>query len=141
MATMKHHIDVVAKFVNSTNLPPEPTYPLLKELNKYIEPTDFFEMANLSSRKTGLPFIVWVSPRGGAKHDVRVKITTSPQASADWEAVVALRPEIKIVSGTLSKIHFDALKNWLELNYDTIVAFWDGSIEYTEDMLDQIKRV
>jgi hypothetical protein len=35
---------------------------------------DPFEMANLYPDETGLPMTVWVSPRGTARHDVRVKV-------------------------------------------------------------------
>ena len=35
---------------------------------------ELFEMANQFPRTTGLPMTVWVSPRGNARHDVRVKI-------------------------------------------------------------------
>jgi hypothetical protein len=31
-----------------------------------------FEMANLGQRNTGLPYVVWISVKGGARHDVRV---------------------------------------------------------------------
>ena len=34
---------------------------------------DLFEMANLYPGTTVLPMTVWVSPRGNARHDVRVK--------------------------------------------------------------------
>jgi hypothetical protein len=30
-------------------------------------------MANLGEKHTGLPFVVWISVRGGARHDVRLK--------------------------------------------------------------------
>ena len=31
-----------------------------------------FEMANLFSKHTGLPFVVWISYKGSAQHDIRV---------------------------------------------------------------------
>ena len=33
-----------------------------------------YEMVNLVPRITGLPMTVWASPRGQARHDVRIKI-------------------------------------------------------------------
>ena len=33
-----------------------------------------FEMANLRPDRTNLPFVVWVSQKDGARHDVRVKV-------------------------------------------------------------------
>ena len=37
-----------------------------------VEAEDLFEMANLFPVTTGLPMTVWVSPRGNARHDVRI---------------------------------------------------------------------
>jgi hypothetical protein len=39
-----------------------------------LETDDLFEMANLFPCTTGLPMTVWVSPRGNARHDVRIKV-------------------------------------------------------------------
>jgi hypothetical protein len=39
------------------------------------EPDGLFEMANVSPKRTGLPFVVWISPKAGELHDVRVKIS------------------------------------------------------------------
>ena len=33
-----------------------------------------YEMVNLVPRMTGLPMTVWASPRGQARHDVRIKV-------------------------------------------------------------------
>jgi hypothetical protein len=43
------------------------------------EADDLFQMANLFPRTTGLPVTVWVSPRGNARHDVRVKVNMTPE--------------------------------------------------------------
>jgi hypothetical protein len=39
-----------------------------------VEPEDLFEVANLYPSTTALPMTVWVSPRGNAEHDVRVRV-------------------------------------------------------------------
>jgi hypothetical protein len=39
------------------------------------EADELYEMANLYPAETGLPMTVWVSPRGRARHDVRVRST------------------------------------------------------------------
>ena len=46
----------------------------MREAN--AEGDELFEMANLFPRTTGLAMTVWVSPRGNARHDVRVKVNT-----------------------------------------------------------------
>ena len=42
---------------------------------RVVETEDLYTMSNLSPRRTGLPFVVWISPKGGALHDVRVKVS------------------------------------------------------------------
>jgi hypothetical protein len=38
------------------------------------EADELYEMVNLVPRLTGLPMTVWASPRGAARHDVRIKV-------------------------------------------------------------------
>jgi hypothetical protein len=42
------------------------------------EVDDLYEMANLFPGTTGLPMAVWVSPRGRARLDARVKDSLTP---------------------------------------------------------------
>ena len=42
-----------------------------------VEPEDLFEMANLYPSTTGLPMTVWVSPRGNAHHELRVRVNVT----------------------------------------------------------------
>src|SRR4051794_23718638 len=58
------------------------------------ENDELFEMANLFPRTTGLPMTVWVSPRGNARHDVRVKVnmTHGNQVTISNTAVVGVCP-------------------------------------------------
>jgi hypothetical protein len=58
------------------------------------ETDELFEMPNLFPRTTGLPMTVWVSPRGGARHDFRVKVdmTHGNRMDIAYTAVVGVRP-------------------------------------------------
>ena len=58
------------------------------------ETDELFKMANLFPRKTGLAMNIWVSPRGNARHDVRVKVnmTHGDQMNIANTALVAVRP-------------------------------------------------
>ena len=98
------------------------------------EERDLFEMANLFPRTTGLPVTVWVSPRGGARHDVRVKVSQTP---GDWmdindTAVVAVRPRPVLLHGDLAAEIARAVATWIELNATVLVAYWDGEIDTLE---------
>jgi hypothetical protein len=101
-----------------------------------------FEMANISPKRTGLPFVVWISPKAGAQHDVRVKVSEGPKVHSADLVSVAIRPEIRVVSGSKMTAHDLALlKKWVELNYDVIIKYWDGDIEYTEDAIAALKAI
>jgi hypothetical protein len=96
-----------------------------------LEPEDLFEMANLFPRTTGLPMTVWVSPRGNARHDVRVKVnmTHGNQMNATNTAVVGLRPAPHVIAGRLAPEDERAVFQWVSLNADALVAYWDGQID------------
>ena len=92
---------------------------------------DLFEMANLYPDTTGLPMTVWISPRGNARHDVRVKVnmTHGNQMSIANTAVVGVRPTPRVISGRLSPGDAQALFGWISLNTDALVAYWEGRID------------
>ena len=97
-----------------------------------VEDTDdLFEMANLYPRTTGLPMTVWVSPRGNARHDVRIKVnmTHGDQMNVDNTAVVAVRPAPSVIEGRLSTADERAVFAWIALNAAALIAYWDGAID------------
>jgi hypothetical protein len=98
-----------------------------------------FEMANLSLKRTGLPFVVWISPKGGASHDVRVNVSRGPKVhTSEWESV-AIRPDVHVIGGTMSADDLGLLRRWVDLNRDVLIKYWDGEIEYTEDAIAALK--
>ncbi len=92
-----------------------------------------FEMANLFPRTTGLPMTIWVSPKGGARHDARVKVSMTPgRMDLANTAVVAIRPRPRVIAGELSTADFDAVSRWIAANQETLIAFWEESIDSVE---------
>jgi len=100
-----------------------------------------FEVANLRPERTGLPFVVFISQRGGAWHDVRVKLARGAKVHPSDMITVAVRPTPRIIRGRLNTQEFDLVRRWIELNMDVLVDYWNGDTEYTEDALDAIKSV
>src|SRR6476620_1780065 len=99
---------------------------------------DLYLMTNLPSRLTGLPFVVWISPKGNPRHDVRVKVSPGPRAKPGEFITVAVRPKVKVVGGHMSADHLALLSQWIGLNREALVEFWDGRLEYTPDVLARI---
>ena len=98
-----------------------------------------FEMANPRLERTGLPFVVFISRKDGARDDVRVKIARSPRVWLENMATVVVRPVPRIVGGEIDGREFALLARWIELNRDVLVRYWNGEIEYTEDAIAAIR--
>jgi hypothetical protein len=109
----------------------------VKEIERAVAPEDdgefdddrdLFEMANLYPDTTGLPMTIWVSPRGNARHDVRVNVnmTHGNQMYIADTAVVGVRPTPRVIAGELSPADTQAVFQWVALNKDVLVAYWEG---------------
>jgi hypothetical protein len=113
-------------------------------MQKVREPDvdELFEMANLFPRTTGLPMTVWVSPRGNARHDVRIKvnITHGDQMNIANTAVVGVRPAPHVIAGRLSPDDQRAVFEWVALNAAAILEYWDGRID-TIELGQLLKRI
>jgi hypothetical protein len=99
-----------------------------------------YEMANLFPKHTGLPFVVWISVRGGARHDVRVKVSSSAKAVPGDMATVGVRPGIKVLEGKMETQALTLLRGWIELNRSTLISYWEGEID-TQDALEALVKV
>ena len=100
-----------------------------------------FDMANLRPRTTGLPFVVFISQRGNAQHDVRVKVSPGPRVHSNSMGVYAVRPFRHESGPPLNSADAAALEKWIDLNRDVLVDFWHADIEYTEDAIEQLRKV
>lgn len=103
---------------------------------------DIFEMTNLSPRMTGLPMSVWVSPRGNARHDVRIKVnmTHGRQMNIDNTAVVTVRPSPRVAAGHLTSDDQRVVAAWIVLNAQAIIDYWDEKLD-TDQLLTSLKRL
>ena len=99
-----------------------------------VETDDLFDLANLFPRTTGLPMTVWVSPRGNARHDARVKVhmTHGNQMNPANTAVVGIRPGPHVIAGRLLPDDQRAVFEWASLNTAALVAYWEGQIDTIE---------
>jgi hypothetical protein len=107
-----------------------------------IPDDDLYEMTNIYPRTSGLPMTVWISPRGRARHDVRVKVCRVPgnRMIPEDTAVVAVRPVPALVEGELDGAALAAVSRWIELNRDALVGFWDGEMDGVE-LGQRLRRV
>jgi hypothetical protein len=97
------------------------------------EVDDLYEMANLFPRTTGLPMTVWVSPRGRARHDARIKVSLTPgRMDIGHTAVVGIRPSPRLIEGRLAPGDLDLVAQWIRLNEEVLIDFWNETIDSVE---------
>ena len=93
-------------------------------------------MANISTSVTGLPVIVWVSikvsnhPRARMKFNknkgnVR-KVSDLIPISIDDDPQILLNNPPKL---GISDSEFEQIKNWIKLNKDALISFWNMEIQ------------
>jgi len=101
---------------------------------------DIFFMTNLSPRMTGLPMAVWVSPRGNARHDVRIKVNTTHgnRTTIEDTSVVAVRPAPRVVAGELTPEDRRLVADWVRLNLEAIIGYWENEVD-TGQFLERLK--
>ncbi len=99
-----------------------------------------FEMANLFPKHTGLPFVVWISYKGGAQHDGPVKVSPGPKALASRIASIAIRLNVHVVGGKMDAADLALPTKWIELNRDVLVKHWHGDID-AKEAIDEIRPV
>lgn len=114
---------------------------VLRDIKQSLEDSEgTFDMANVRPERSGLPFIVYISEKGGARHDARVKVSHGPKVR-DFVATVSVRPNVEVLAGDLSNANLSLLRSWIDLNRDVIVRYWDGDILYTEEALAALKPI
>ena len=87
---------------------------------------DLFEFTDLGPHLTGLPFFVWVRPSMGLRREVCVGVSPDRNSCGGCGLIqVAIRPEVRVVKGRMSNNDLAALRQWVELNQDMIVKYWD----------------
>ena len=109
-----------------------------------VEPAeDLFETANLSPSLTGLPMALWISERGGARHDARVKVSLvhGRRARPDHTASVSVRPDVRVVAGpALDPRDLELVRHWVDLNRDALLAYRNGDL-LTDEVIAKLRSV
>jgi hypothetical protein len=101
-----------------------------------------FEMANLGAKRTGLDFVVWISNKGGARHDVRVKVSRKP--NEEPQASFAIRSGCRHEAGDdrwMTAEQKNALEKWVDLNRAVLIEFWDSQDWDHQDATERLRRL
>lgn len=101
----------------------------------YFEP-QLLEMANYSSKSTGLSHHIYISSKhtmSGSinKHGPRIKVSNvSGKYAHDDNFVVTVHHEPKVIGNCKLKPHeIDDIKDWVKLNHDHLRHVWEHGDE------------
>jgi hypothetical protein len=94
---------------------------------------DLYEMANLRPKTTGLPMVIWVSERGNAQHDARIKVSmqSGNRMNIHNTSVVGIRPP-SVLAGFLSSVDQQAVFRWININETALIDYWNQVIDTAE---------
>ena len=129
-------------FPKWAGMPAKQRAKIMRRLGELIE-ANVDSLAAMETEDTGLPMVVWVSQRGNARHDARVKVslTHGRRFSVGRTASVAIRPTVRQVAGSsLAAADLQAVTRWIELNRKTLLDYWDEKLS-TREMLAQIQKI
>ena len=82
-----------------------------------VEEDDTYLMSNFYPRETGLPMTVWVNVKGGARHDVRVKVSPVHGQRIVLDDLIVIK-----------------------LNQEVIVDHWNGVAD-TSELVRRLQRL
>src|ERR1017187_7725350 len=102
-----------------------------------------FEFTDLGPHLTGLPFFVWVRPSMGLRRAVWLGVSLDRNSFGGCDLIqVAIRPDVRVVKGKMSNKNLAALRQWVELNHELIVKFWNTEeIEDSLAVYDAVKSL
>lgn len=106
-------------------------------LDKLMESENFFEMANIKGRESGLHYDVWLDSLGSRRnipHNTpRIKV------DVDGELIPVIFSPDKIESLKDFK-HKSEILAWVRDNYETLTKHWNGELSDYEAISQLIKK-
>lgn len=107
--------------------------------------SDLFEMSNIRKMESGLPVNIFVSSGGSVNHQhgprIKAMISTGDKFNISDTVSIVLKRDITgadiIGYKTLPAAVISAIREYINLNYDTLLAYWDDEIS-TKELIDSL---
>jgi hypothetical protein len=109
---------------------------------------DLFEMSNIRKRTSGLPVNIYVSSGGSVnkRHGPRIKVMTNtgdnfnPRETFGVILKRNITPDDVIGYDTLTNDVLNALREYINKNYDVLMKYWNDEIDTTE-MVQELRSL
>lgn len=109
----------------------------------FLEKT-LLEMANVGDKYTGIQnVVIWIG-MDPKLHYLRVKVSNIPNKWSSDNFTITI-PELDVVGkinkSFISRQILDDIKSWIKLNIETIIAYEQGKITYTDEFLSKLVKI
>ena len=110
----------------------------------YDRGLNLYEMANLTSRDTGIDnVIIWVGS-DPEKHAMRIKVSNVPNKWSNDNFTITL-PYLDVI-GNINKQFISGkklknIKEWIKLNIETLLEYEKGNIIGTSEFLEKLVKI
>ena len=109
---------------------------------------DLFEMSNIRKSESGLPMNIYVSSGGSVnmRHGPRIKVmnTSADKFNPNSTISIILKKDITdddiIGYQSITADELKKIRQYINLNYDTLLAYWNDEISTTE-MATALKKI
>jgi hypothetical protein len=137
-----NHYNVLMKYVKKSNkLPLASSFEnSANMIESDLSEENLFEMSNLREKDTGIPYLIWVSAKN-ANHGARIKVQWGDTIQQSISVSIH-KDNPTVVAGNEDKLKkevIESVKNWIKLNYETLMKYWKMEIG-TVDMVNGLKK-
>ena len=108
-----------------------------------LEDESFFLMANLVQEHTGLPFIIWITPRMNICDPViKVQGDNSKKLNKDllFAVTISDKPQIIGRTGLLSQEDLEAVRRFVKLNIAVLLDYWNEVDPDIASIISKLKK-
>lgn len=104
--------------------------------------SNLFLMTNLRPKRTGLLFVVYVSPKGCASHGPSIKASNrygEKASQGDWFSItIANQPQVIGDPTGLKSCDVQMAQKWVQVNKDKLLKIWADDVDVFDADLQRV---
>jgi hypothetical protein len=100
------------------------------------------DMVSYREKKTGISHTIFISQKGYARHDARIKVAINPPHNINVtseHASVSITTG-KVVKGKVPPALLKQIQKFVDLNRDVLLDYWNAKIS-TDELHEQLKSI
>ena len=104
--------------------------------------SQLYFVTNLRPKRTGLLFVVYVSPKGCVAQGPVIKASKKygeKASEGDWFTItIADQPQVIGDSGGLKRCDVQMAQKWVQINKDELLKIWEDDVDVLNANLQQV---